>query len=192
MSPLISTFAGAGIRPYGWGGSSGSANFTLISTQVLASTATTVTFSSIPQGFKHLQLRVTSRTSAAATDTISMRFNGVSTASYSYHQLYGQGTSVVSTGGASQTSLAPGDTAGSNAAASIFGALVCDILDYTNTSKNPVFRSLNGSVGGGAGNYVELYSGGYMSAAAVSSIVLSSLAAASFQIGSRFSLYGVL
>ena len=164
----------------------------LIQEQVLTSTASTITFSSIPQTYKHLQLRVTARSDNAAEFTsLTLRCNGVSTASYSYHELYGVGSGTpTSTGNSAATAYSWGWQSGANAPAGVFSGSIMDILDYSNTTTNKTMRTLNGMYGS---SFYRTYftSGVFLSTAAISSLTIAT-GSGSFQIGSRFSLYGSL
>lgn len=192
MSPLVSTFAGAALRPYGFTlGGAAPAAFELISTQVLTGTAATVTFSSIPSTYTHLQLRIVAKFSAAsATGYSAVRFNSDSAANYSYHYLYGTGTSVASTGSAG-TSFAGLVFMGANdVGASVFSSNIIDILDYKDTNKYKTTRLLGGR-SQSTSPQVNLVSGNWRSTSAITSIDLPVLDGTSYSIGSRFSLYGV-
>ena len=63
-----------------------------LATVTLASSASTVSFSGIPSGYKHLQIRY-SLTAAAAADT-TIRFNGDTGSNYSSHLVRGSGTAA--------------------------------------------------------------------------------------------------
>jgi hypothetical protein len=190
MSPLLTTLAGAGVRPYGFLGSSGGGptDFQLISTQVLASTASSITFSSIPSTFRHLQVRMTARISTASgtgSFAVNVWFNGDNTSNYSWHTLLGQTATVSSSGAANQPQFALNQTIPSASQASgIFGAGIVDILDYAQTSKYKTSRTLSGWTGA-----VQLSSGNWRSTAAINSVTVDSNGYA-FAVGSRFSLYG--
>lgn len=176
--------------PLGFLGTGAKYDFELISTQVLSSTGN-VTFSSIPQGYKHLQLRVVARDATASSGNTSlfMRFNGATGSSYTQHSVYGAGSTPSSSGSSSaQTALYVGPVPTNTGNAGQFIALVADILDYTNTNKNAVLRVFSGTTGG-ASTQVGLYSGAYLSASAVSQIDIYT--SSGLVSGSRFSLYGV-
>jgi hypothetical protein len=149
--------------------------------------ASTLTFSSIPQTYKHLQLRLIARNSA---DNISLRmtFNGDSSSIYTLHELYGDGASAL---GAAQTSIAfyPCSLAGPASATGVFAASITDILDYTNTNKYKTMRTLTGYDGNGSG-YVELTSGVWRSSSAISSLTIVPNAGTIAQY-SHFALYGI-
>jgi hypothetical protein len=110
--------------------------------------ASTVTFSSIPSTYTHLQIRGIARTDAGGgtTQNLNMTINNDTSAAYSFHQLLGSGSAASSYGenvnrsNCVQILHIPTSTAGAN----IFGTGIIDILDYTNTNKNRTVRSLRG------------------------------------------------
>ena len=111
-----------------------------------------ITFSSIPATYTHLQLRILQRATGAGSNyTNKLQFNGDTTsANYREHYLYGDGASVVS-GTTQQWYIAQGAIPGAGDASDIFGTAVVDILDYTNTNKNKVVRALSGFDANGSG-----------------------------------------
>jgi hypothetical protein len=80
--------------------------------------------------------------------------------------------------------------AGASSTASAFGVGICDILDYTNTNKNRVTRSLTGYDANGSGNS-RLYSGLYVSTTTVTSIKLWAEPGSLHTEYSSFALYGI-
>ena len=77
-------------------------DFESIATTVITSDTASVTFSSIPQTYKHLQLRMFAKTDRADLEDVTLiQFNGDTAANYSYHNIRGNGTATVSEGAAS-------------------------------------------------------------------------------------------
>jgi hypothetical protein len=173
--------------PLGFLGGLVKGDFELISTTVLAATATSVTLT-LPAGtsttYKHLQLRYLGQTASGGPD-VQLRFNGDSGANYSWHIVYGNGTSA---GTASATSTNQIGFGNASSGANAFGGAIIDILDAFNTSKNKTTRSLYGSQGNLT---VGLWSGAWYSTSAISTITILNSSAVNFTVGSRFSLYGV-
>ena len=168
------------------GGAGASADYELISTTVLGSSAASVTFSGLgtsAAAYKHLQIRVAA-TPVAAGVTMWVQFNGDTASNYNHHFLVGQGGIVYSGNGATANGTLIGGIAGwtnSYAMASIM-----DILDFSNTSKNKTTRALSGQASG----EVELCSGLWRSTAAVTSATVY-FGGTNIATGSRFSLYGL-
>lgn len=150
----------------------------------------TITFSSIPSTYKHLQVRAISRVTNAVTFTdVFFRFNSDSSANYSYHALYGSGASTFSTGGASTSEMYPMTVTGSSLASNIFAVGVVDILDYADTNKYKTTRGLTGFDSNGGG-YVFLTSGNWRSSSAINTITITS-GANTFAQHTQFALYGI-
>ena len=149
-----------------------------------------ISFSSIPSTFKHLQIRVLARTTNGGSDNYAnLTFNSDSGANYSYHDLQGTGSAAAATGLASQNAIYLQRYAGAGAAASIFGASVTDVLDYQDTNKYKTVRNLGGDDRNGAG-YIYLVSGSWRNTAAITSITITPEANNWAQY-STFALYGI-
>jgi len=159
------------------------------------SSANTVSFTSIPQTFKHLQIRVFGRSQGGGNATFNLQINGDGGANYGYgfHYLLGDGSSASSgtTGSASQASIQFPNIASSSETSGVFGNVVIDFLDYTNTSKNKVTRAIGGYDNNGSGK-VQITSGLWLSTAAITSLSFaSSVSPYTFAAGSRADLYGI-
>jgi hypothetical protein len=167
-----------------------SAAYELIQTQVLSSTASSVTFASIPQTYKHLQLRASVRTTRLWTeDELKMTFNGVTTNSYSFKYTFGTGSSATSSGSLNQPNVFLGQVPAANTSPSDnFAPVVLDVLDYSSTVKNTTGRSF-ASI---AASIYRIWLGSqlFMNTAAINSIELFP-SGGQLQTGSRFSLYGI-
>jgi hypothetical protein len=152
-----------------------------------------VEFTSIPQTYKHLQIRLIARTNRSVTaDNVALTFNGdtLGTTNYGYHLLAGDGATASAGAGSNFTWILGANVPGASSTASVFGAGIIDILDYTNTNKNRVTRSLTGYDANGSGN-MRFYSGLYRSTTAVTSIKLWAEATFLHTQYSSFALYGV-
>jgi hypothetical protein len=166
-------------------------DFYQIATTTLGSAQSTITFSSIPQDYTHLQIRgiLRSDRSANPNDPIQFRFNSDTASNYSSHNLTGNGSSA-SSGVDLGTSILEGRVTGPTAPASTFSAEVIDILDYANTNKYKTVRWLNAHDRNGAGQ-VKLLSGNWRNTAAITSITFSSVTASNFVQYSSLALYGI-
>lgn len=169
------------------------AAYELISSTILSADTPSVTFSSLntlAAAYKHLQIRVTARSSNGAVgDSLGLRFNGDSGSNYAEHVLYGNGSSVASGAGSSQTFLSAMTMTGNSAGSNIYAGGVIDILDFASSTKNKAVRSLSGNQ---AQPFVQMRSGLWTSTAPVTSINLySANGATNLLIFSRFSLYGI-
>jgi hypothetical protein len=160
-----------------------------IATQILSSNTASVTFSSIPSTYKHLEVRLTHREPSGNNNCDALiRLNGDTASNYSAHRLRTEGGSVNS------DSLL--DTyiryrvPGTNLTGVWEGGIL-SILDYAQTTKNKTTRMLSGYVGGNGHSEVGLYSGSWRNTAAITSITFSSVNGNGIVSGSRFSLYGI-
>jgi hypothetical protein len=153
----------------------------------------TVTFSSIPANYEHLQLRYITRNnrSGQSVDAINIRANSDTAANYANHRLQGDGSSVSSSGGTSLGYAIFGQTTASTATASVFAVGIMDILDYSNTSKYKTFRTLSGFDANAAPGYIGLYSGLWQSTSAINSLTISSNDGSGILQYSSFALYGI-
>ena len=153
--------------------------------------SSSITFSSIPSTYQHLQIRGFHRTSNTGSSNwhALIRFNSDSGNNYTYHGLRGDGTSAVAYAAASQSfglSIISGDDANTALA---WGGGIVDLLDYANINKNKTFRTSTGFEENGSG-MVELLSGLWINTSAVTSITLYP-STGTFLQNSSFALYGI-
>ena len=153
--------------------------------------ATEVIFSSIPQTYKHLQIRSISRDNRASTaNSVLIRINGDTGSNYAYHRLIGDGSAASASSATSQTETYAYIEPCANSTASIFGTGIIDILDYANTNKTTVVRTLGSNDQNGSG-FASLYSGLWNNTNAVTTIRLYPDNSASFVQHTQFDLYGI-
>lgn len=160
------TISVAGVNPTGTSEYSSASNsavptlstsFESIAT-VTGNTSQTITFSNIPQTFKHLQIRAISRVSLASYSfsIYSMRVGNGSVDSgsnYSNHRFYTSGNGTVSAdGGANGTSIDTTIWTANNSTANNVGVGIIDILDYADTNKYKTVRTLTGFDNNGSGD----------------------------------------
>ena len=156
--------------------------------------AASMEFTSIPGTYRHLQVRILARDDRTGTNLNSLyvQVNGDTGSNYVDHYIIADGSSVTAGAGGSppntEVRLALSTTV--DAAASIFGANVVDILDYSSTTKNTTVRNLYGADLNGSGT-IRLRSGLWMSTAAVTSLKFYPTASASFAQHSTAALYGI-
>lgn len=155
-----------------------------------------IDFTSIPQTYRALQIRGMFPFSAQDA-VVSLRWNGVSTSSYRYHWMYGNNTSALAYSNPSldsQFTFAYDVNRSFNA--SFMKVFIVDVIDYSSTSKNKVFRSFSGIETNSNGN-VELASGLRVDTAAITSIRLQhygndgTYGYKNFNQYSTFALYGI-
>lgn len=154
-----------------------------IATTLLGTTATTITFSNIPQGYKHLQIRAIAKASGTNFNP-KMQFNGDTGSNYSWHYIYGDGSTTVSSGGANQAFIYNSIISTNT---SIYNGFIIDILDYANVNKFKTTRELSGVDRNGGGE-IALWSGNWRNTAPITSITFSN---GTFDTNTRFSLFGI-
>ena len=150
-----------------------------------------ITFSSIPSTYKHLQIRGILRTNDTGSwNNQQMRFNSDTGSNYAFHTLSCDGSAASATAATTQTSFNDFMRAASNSlTAGIFGVAIVDVLDYANTNKYKTLRALQGGDSNGAG-MVGITSGVWMSTAAISTITINPSGGTAIQYSS-FALYGI-
>jgi len=180
-------------------------SFESIATTTLSTATSTITFSSIPQTYKHLQLRHIARTTNASTNgNMYVRLNGDTGNNYSWHRFEAYGNGISSTGQSSQPAFAVGGLmTGANSITNAFGAGILDILDYTDTNKMKTIKTLTGYENNGTGSagndqgYLNLNSalwfkaGSGVTSDAVNSITITINGGGNFAANSQFALYGI-
>ena len=147
----------------------------------------TVTFSSIPSTYTHLQIRGIFSASVASRNVV-IRFNSDTGTNYAWHELIGNGTTASASAGTSSTVMYVASAANTTSNLNPC-AFIIDILDYANTSKYKTIRTLDGADINGSGN-IALDSGLWMNTSAITSISVN-LNSGNYQTGSHIALYGI-
>lgn len=187
MSPILDSIGS--VKAFGWGKILSSTAFESIATATVGSGgSSTITFSSIPQTYTHLQLRIIARNTVADYETKIRVGNGSadSGSNYADHYLLGNGASMFVNATTSATSALLGIEGNTT---SNYAAYVCDILDYANTNKYKTFRTLNGVDKNGSGS-IRLASCLWQSTSAIDTIYLFHNSG-NFDQYSHFALYGI-
>jgi hypothetical protein len=154
----------------------------IATTTVGAGGASSITFSSIPSTYTHLQLRMMSIGNALANNSGTMAFNSDTTGSNYYtHYIIGNGATI--TADSNNANFTP-FTVGVAASPAVG---IIDIFDYANTNKYKTVRELNGYDANGSGR-MNFDSVLWSNTAAINSITLSF---STFQQNSSFALYGI-
>ena len=164
-----------------WDGVSAVGGMDAIGVVSLGTATNTITFSSIPATYTHLQIRCLHQN--ASSSNLAIRLNGDNTGNYAWHQFYGDGA----TAGASAYTQDP-----YGLGAYLYGNWGCsiiDLLDYANTNKFKTVRHLGGTDSNGAG-YVGMQTNLWRSTSAINNIVLLPTGG-SFMQYSHFALYGI-
>ena len=184
MTPLL------GMMASGATGSKQSSYESIATVTVGSGGSASVTFSSIPATYTHLQIRGLSKTDRADdNDNVKMQFNGDTASNYSHHVLLGTGSSAVAAANANASSILTIAGAAANVS-SVFGGGIIDILDYKDTNKYKTVRTLGGYESNSTG-FIALQSGNWRSTSAITSIVLLPNVGSNFNQYSQFALYGI-
>jgi hypothetical protein len=164
-----------------------------IATTTLTTATASVTFSSIPATYTHLQIRFLARTNRATevVDTVKLAYNSdTSSSNYTYHDFGGDGSGTFVYGSGAPERNAFYATSAAGSGANIFGVGIADILDYANTNKYKTHRNLGGADSNGSGR-VGFVSGLWLNTAAITSITLTPSVGTTFNQYSTFALYGI-
>jgi hypothetical protein len=161
----------------------------LIESQVLGVAAASVTFSAIPQTYKHLKVFVSARSAVVSKyDSGFARFNGDSGANYWYAS-HTQGTAHSVWSSNSETQAGIYSNPGNSSDTDLFGASEIVFFDYTGSSKK-IVASLKWEPTDSAefnGNQSIVT---WQNTAAITSILMWANGG-NLMAGSRFDLYGV-
>jgi hypothetical protein len=170
-------------------------SFASIATATGNGSSTTITFSSIPSTYKHLQIRGIGKTTTNSNtfERLRMTFNSDSAANYSLHEFYTVNGTVYTTATANASAMYGFNIAfGGGGITNMFGAGIMDILNYADTNMYKTLRSLGG-VEVNSTTYDEgtnFASGSWRSTSAITSITLTSTNG-NWATGTHFALYGI-
>lgn len=156
------------------------ATYDLLDSTTLTSSASSVTFSSISQGYRDLVLVATGTTSTATYRAVQL--NGDTGSNYSYVNAAGDGSATNSYAGTTTRVFWDFYQASST---SVIAQAQIQILDYSATDKHKPILVRNG----GADESVEMRAVRWANTSAVTS--LSFLASGNYNAGSTFYLYGI-
>jgi hypothetical protein len=153
----------------------------------------TITFSSIPTTFQHLQVRMITRLSSSSTTDVYMRFNGNSSAVYNEGHIRGAAPGTVGAYNvADSTYFTALQSTGTGSTSDLFGVSIIDIFNYNRSNAHKAIRSVYGNCHLATSNGQVRFSGGlFASQTAITSIVFTDSNAGNFLTGSRISLYGI-
>ncbi len=169
---------------------------TLLNSFTGTGSTNSVTFSAIPQTFWLLQIESCGRSTDATTKLgiLNIQFNGDTGSNYDIQFWNGSGTSSVATVIKGNTSSTAGIMPGTLENANACGQSQCQIVNYSNSTFQKVFRSNHMCLRGadGADNQLETAqdSGRWRSTAAITSVTLI-CSNGNFETGTTIHLYGV-
>lgn len=164
--------------------------FAIASQVVSGSTASTVTFSNIPQSYAHLEIRSfipNSTGNSGGTGNIWWYPNGASLSNGTIHEI---STNASGAASGAVTGLPWVRTGYQNYSAAYPIVSVSTLLDYSNTNKFKTTKYLGGSDTNATTNpYISFGSGLVQTTSAITSITFG-IDNGYFAVGTRISLYG--
>jgi hypothetical protein len=164
------------------------------------SSSSLMTFTSIPQTYKHLEIRLSNRYSAAGVSQngVVLSINNDQTAGnyFCNHRMQGyDGAFVASTLNAydGYVGMLVASNPRSGTLANTFFQTVIKITDYTNSNTNKVVRSIGGGAIASSNSEVTFFTGLYCpsTSAAVTRIDIAGYSAGNFVDGTVARLYGI-
>jgi hypothetical protein len=169
------------------------ATYTLISSNVLASSAASVTFSAIPATYTDLVLRCSLRNNISETypALVRLTFNGDTSSLYSSTIIYGQDGSAGSFRESSAARIGAYANNSANSTANTFSNVEIYIPSYTVSQSKVVSINEVAENNATTAAIIDAVAGLYRSNTAITSLTLTSRDTSSFVSGSSFYLYGI-
>lgn len=165
--------------------------YTLISSNVLTSSAASVTFSAIPSTYTDLVLRTSTRSDAGGTQfDLILEFNGDSSSLYSFTQLRGTGSAAQSFRSSNNTKIVAAVQNGANSTFNTFTTSEIYIPSYTASQNKPV-SAFGAQEDNSTDAMIRVAAGLYRSTTAINSIKFYNDPTYNFVSGSSFYLYGI-
>jgi hypothetical protein len=169
-------------------------SFESIATATGTGSSSSLTFSSIPSTYKHLQIRLLTRANSGSGNNavVGLQFNSDTSASYTRHQLRGDGSSTSAFGNTGNTNaFVTSGSAGVGALANAMGVSIIDIQDYASTTANKTVRSFTGMDLNSVDGQILLTSSLWINTAAINAITVLHPSGQNFTTSTVASLYGI-
>jgi len=169
-------------------------NYSSIQTVTVGSGgASSITFSSIPSTYTHLQIRGLghSANTGSVINGLTVQANGDTSANYSWHYMLNYSGSLSSGATANASSMGLGYI---NLDYNIYknSSIIIDVIDYANVNKYKTFKSLVGYDFNNENSYkgaMAVCSSNWRSTSAITSLTLTTVSG--FTQYSTFALYGI-
>jgi hypothetical protein len=193
MSPILEALSGR--TAFSWAGAAAAAGTSyesIATVSVGAGGQSSISFTSIPSTFKHLQIRGIYRDTWGVSGVGEFYIfpNSDTSTSYSFHWIQGNGTSALAVGYSSRSDgMFAGQGVRSGSLSNTFGTFVVDILDYADTNKYKTLRDLSGADVNGSG-IVVMHSALWQKTTAISSLNITPNGFGFTQY-CHFALYGI-
>ena len=162
-----------------------------IASNDLSTSTSTVTFSSIPQGYTDLKIVMSGRDNAASTRSIPRLTFNSSTSGYSSKALYGVNGGTVGSENGGSTYIDWSYITAANATSSTFGNTEIYIPNYTSSNNKSVSIEFVAETNSASSGILGIAAGLWSNSAAITSISLDR-STDSFVQYSTFTLYGIL
>lgn len=171
------------------------ATYTLISSNVLSTTAASVTFSSIPATYTDLIIKYSARTDESGSyfNDTKLTFNGSTASNYSVTAIYGKPGDPGSLRSTSAANIGRNYINAASATTNAFASGEVYIPSYT-TSQNKPLSAFNATETNGSLDYQTIMAavaGLFRDTTAISSITIAAQGSTLFIAGSSFYLYGI-
>jgi len=165
--------------------------YTLISSNVLSSSAASVTFSAIPSTFTDLVVRWSARSDrSSVSDTMKLRINSDSAGNYSWTYLLGNGSVASSSQNSALDYISLGAADAATATSNTFANGELYIPNYLSSTKKPV-SSINAQEDNTTAAQLWALASLWQGTAAITSVQLFPSIGPNFVAGSSFYLYGI-
>jgi hypothetical protein len=166
--------------------------YTLISSQVLGSSAASVTFSSIPQNYRDIVMQVNARSdSGSVQDTLLFNLNGDSAGTNFSGTFLRYIDSTINTGRTSNTGSYQYYINGGSSTSGVFSNAEIYVPNYTSTVSKPFSSFMVPEHRDVNGREISIIANLYRNSSAITSITMAILGASNFVAGSSFYLYGI-
>ena len=167
--------------------------YTLISSNVLSTSAASVTFSAIPSTYTDLVLRVSARDSQTGTGNfipLQVQFNNTGVGFYSLTNLLGNGSTASSSRASNRNSFDPQTALNSSSSTtSTFTSIEVYVPNYNATMNYRVASIISATEQNASAANITTTAGIFSNSLAINRIDL--IAVSSFVSGSSFYLYGI-
>ena len=165
--------------------------YTLIASNTLSSSAASVTFSSIPNTYTDLLVKISAKSDRAnANDDIKMLINGSTSSVYGERNVNGNGATAASNGNANLAYLALRSGSTGGLTSNVFSSTEVYIPNYTSAIIHPV-GSIQVQEDNSTTARIFATASSYNTAEAITSLTFNIWTGPNFVSGSSFFLYGI-
>ena len=178
-----------------WDQTTGSDAISLIASTTLSSDQTQIEFTNISQAYDHLQVYISARSDNASSESfVAARFNSDSGTNYHFVQMYGTKGGTRSGGWEGSRSSMPWERIpAGNAGSYVYGAMIQEVYDYSNTNKHTTTRGYGGW-DDNSGGAIYFNGNRWANTAAVTTLTLlvgDNLGTAKLKSGTTVQLFGI-